>query len=149
MGGQWMVDMVGGLAVVCREQGLSSRQAQHPSFQSWPLPLRPSPFCWTVQAEPSASLSQLPSHIQSLPPHSFGLAPLLLGIQPPAGSPRTVLHRGYQVRLLLAQGTQVFRGSGFQALAVRRKGRDSLGIVPEGPNLPEARDLVTLSTYHP
>lgn len=44
MGGQWMVDMVGGLAVVCREEGLSSRQAQHPSFLSWPLPLRPSPF---------------------------------------------------------------------------------------------------------
>lgn len=41
---QWMVDMVGGLAVVCREEGLGSRQAQHPSFLSWPLPLRPSPF---------------------------------------------------------------------------------------------------------
>lgn len=90
----------------------------------------------------------MPSHIQSLPPHSFGLAPLLLGIQPPAGSPRTVLHLGYEVRLPLAQGTQVFQGSGFQALAVRRKGQDSLGIVPEGPNLPKARELMTLSTYH-
>lgn len=45
MGGQWVVDMVGGLAVVCREEGLGSRQAQPPpSFLSWPLPLRPSPF---------------------------------------------------------------------------------------------------------
>lgn len=116
---------------------------------SIPLSTKTQPIlCWTMQAEPSASLSRQPSHIQSLPPHSFGLAPLLLGIQPLAGSPRTVLHLGYEVRLPLAQGTQVFQGSGFQALAVRRNRRDSLGIVPKGPNLPKARDLVTLSTYH-
>lgn len=147
MGGEWMVDVVGGLAVVCREEGLDCRQAQHPlsTLLARPLPLLPSPFSVEQSnLSPQPPFPCVPTHIQSLPPHSCGLAPLLLWIQPPEGSPRTAPHLGSEVHLPLARGTQVFQGPGSLALAVRRKsGRNtqgSLGIVSEGLNLTRTRD---------
>jgi hypothetical protein len=73
--GQWVVDVMGGLAVVCRGGGAwlltgTASLPHHPGSQLQPLPLEPSPF-FAGQSSPSPQPPPplpAPSHSKSSSP---------------------------------------------------------------------------------
>lgn len=131
VGGQWVVDVMGRLAVVCRDRWTGCQWSRLPPSPAGRLPASPRPQApssvtpGAAPRQPPTRLPQLP-HIQSLPPRSCGRAPPLLGTPPPEGSPRTAPRPGCGgVRLPPArrQSQAPLRGPGSQALAARKKGQ--------------------------